>query len=129
MPEADSLVRRVRQARFDLGQHTYIHADSETQAAEMDNLLWTFRQGSFLPHALYGAGVDATLPIHIGWQSEPVACDVLINLSPTVPTFFSRCEHIAEIVDTDASVKQAGRGRFRFYREHGITPESHTLES
>lgn len=120
---------RLAEKAFDQGRRVYIHAESEEQSMQLDNLLWTFRQGSFLPHALYCAENDNELPIHIGWQSESKAYDVLINLAPKVPVFFDRFERIAEIVDTDESVKQAARERFRFYREHGITPESHTLES
>lgn len=120
---------RLADKAFDRNQRIYIHTESEEQALQLDNLLWTFRQGSFLPHALYGAENDSELPIHIGWQSEPETCDVLINLAPKVPAFFDRCVRIAEIVDADESVKQGARERFRFYREHGIMPESHTLES
>lgn len=120
---------RLAEKAFDQGLRTYIHNESEEQAAQLDNLLWSFRQGSFLPHALYGAENDPELPIHIGWQSEPAAGAVLINLAPSVPAFFDRFERVAEIVDADPAVKQAARERFRFYREHGITPTSHTIEN
>ncbi len=120
---------RLAEKAFDHGQRTYIHAESEEQAMQLDNLLWTFRQGSFLPHALYGTENDHDLPIHIGWQSELESHDVLINLAPKVPAFFDRFARVAEIVDTDESAKQTARERFRFYREHGITPASHTIEA
>ncbi len=120
---------RLAEKAYDQSQRIYIHAASEAQAAQLDNLLWTFRQGSFIPHALYETDDDSELPVHIGWRGEPASRDLLINLAPAVPPFYDRFARIAEIVDNDETARQAARERFRFYREHGITPESHTIEN
>jgi DNA polymerase-3 subunit chi len=120
---------RLTEKAYDLGQRIYIHTESEAQAIQLDNLLWTFRQGSFIPHALYETDNDGELPAHIGWRGEPSGRDLLINLAPTVPVFHDRFERIAEIVNHDEAAKQAARERFKFYRERGITPESHTIEN
>lgn len=120
---------RLTEKAYDLGQRIYIHAETEAQAAQLDNLLWTFRQGSFIPHALYETDNDSELPAHIGWRGEPASRDLLINLAPAVPLFYDRFERIAEIVSPDETAKLAARARFKFYREHGITPESHTIEN
>jgi DNA polymerase-3 subunit chi len=31
-------------------QHVFINAASDAEAAKLDDLLWTFSQGSFIPH-------------------------------------------------------------------------------
>jgi DNA polymerase-3 subunit chi len=45
--------------------------------------------------------------------------NVLINLTDQQPLFFSQFERVAEIIDDNAPVKQAGRERFQFYKQRG----------
>jgi len=53
--------------------------------------------------------------------------DVLINLAPDVPVFFSRFERVAEPVDAEPPARAASRERFRFYRDRGYEPTVHRL--
>ena len=67
-------------------------------------------------------------PILIGdGSSDTEEHEVLINLAPEVPMFFSRFERLIECVDHDDGVKAAGRERFRFYREHGYPLKTHKI--
>ncbi|HEX5339631.1 MAG TPA: DNA polymerase III subunit chi [Gammaproteobacteria bacterium] len=111
---------------FGLGHRIYIHTASGADARALDDLMWTFRDRSFLPHCLAGADPDAA--IHIGHDTEPGGeFQVLVNLAPQVPAFFSRFERVAEVVDKDAQVRALGRERFRFYKDRGYPLETHTL--
>lgn len=121
---------RVAEKAYLAGHKVYIHTPDERTADQLDELLWTFRQGSFVPHQKLAAGApaDTLTPIHIGWGSEPeVHDDVLINLAAEVPLFFSRFQRVAEIVPAGAEARQQGRARYRFYRERGYPLETHTL--
>ncbi len=121
---------RLAEKIYTQGQRLYIHSKSEHQAAQLDDLLWSFRQGSFIPHGLYKSGEAADLPIHIGCDAEPEAgMDVLINLSQEVPAFFSRFPRVAEVIEPGEPGKQAGRERYRFYRDRGYPLESHTIST
>ena len=53
--------------------------------------------------------------------------DVLINLASTPPSFFARFERLAEIVAADEAQVQAGRERWRYYRERGYELRVHDL--
>ncbi len=124
---------RLADKIYTMGHRLYIHTASHEQAAELDGLLWTFSAG-FLPHDLYDAEPDANTPIQIGYSDNPSLThsadpdkEVLINLTATVPSFFSRFSRVAEIVDQDEVNKQKARERFRFYRDRGYTLESHTI--
>ena len=117
---------RLAEKAFGLGHRVYLHTGSEGAARELDDLLWTFRDGSFLPHVLAGDGEDA--PVHIGHGTEPgEGFHLLINLGPEVPSFFSRFERVAEVVDGDETQKARGRERFRFYKDRGYPLETHKL--
>lgn len=122
------LACRLAEKAYQLGHRIYLHTESQPEATLMDDLLWTFKQNSFIPHALY-PGADAQMtPILIGHDTEPdMAGDVLINLAHEVPPFFSRFERVAEIVDQDESRRENARARFRFYRDRGYELDSHTI--
>ena len=119
---------RLADIAYRRGQRVYVYAQSQDQASALDRLLWTFQAGSFLPHDLHPSESAAVNPILIGHDGVPDnGHEVLINLAATVPNFFSRFERVAEVLNQEPSVKQAGRERFRFYRERGYALETHTL--
>ena len=122
------LACRIAEKAYTLDKRVYIHTDDPVSAKQIDDLLWTFRQGSFIPHCLSGDANQAHSAIVIGYEQtvtdEP---QVLINLSGGVPEFFSRFERIAEIVGGDDATRQAARDRFKYYRERGYPLETHEL--
>jgi len=129
-PDAGALVAcRLAEKAYGLGHRVYIHADDGASARELDELLWTYRAGSFVPHGLYDPQAEpAPAPVLIGAEEGPEGhADVLINLAGEVPMFFSRFERVAEVISGDAEARQRGRERFRFYRERGYDLETHKL--
>ncbi len=124
----DMLSCRLAEKVYKLGNRLYIHTDSHSEACRVDDLLWTYRDGSFLPHEIYREGQASESPVVIGHHEEPDAeADVLINLAPAVPLFFSRFERVAEIIAPQAGEKRGGRERYRFYRERGYALKTHNL--
>jgi DNA polymerase III subunit chi len=120
---------KLAEKAYRLGHHVYIQANDSLQAQEIDDLLWTFRPGSFVPHTQSNTAEAIDAPVLIG-QGEPpeTECDLLINLSLEVPAFFSRFKRIAEIIDQDEAPRQAGRQRYRYYRDHDCVLETHELQ-
>ncbi|MGH8371694.1 MAG: DNA polymerase III subunit chi [Gammaproteobacteria bacterium] len=111
---------------FGLGHRIFIHTESEQDARALDDLMWVFRDRSFLPHGR--AGKDPEAAIQIGSGDEPAGeFQVLVNLAAQVPSFFSRFDRVAEVVDKDEQVRTHGRERFRFYKDRGYPLETHTL--
>lgn len=120
---------RLAEKAFKQGNKVYIHTTNEAEARAVDQLLWTFRDGSFVPHALADTQpADQLAPIHIGHGEEPLDHNqVLINLARDIPLFFSRFDRVAEVVDSDQTAREQARERFRFYRERGYELDSHTI--
>jgi DNA polymerase III subunit chi len=117
---------RLAEKAFGLGHRVFVHAGSEGAAREVDELMWTFRDRSFLPHCL--AADDPATPIHVGSGAEPApGFHLLINLADDVPDFVSRFERVAEVVDGGGEQKRLGRERFRFYKDRGYPLETHKL--
>lgn len=110
------------------GHQVYINAGSPEQLRQIDDLLWSFRPGSFLPHAIYEGTDTAPQPVLLGYATEPSDCnDVLFNLSADVPAFFCRFNRVAELVAADAAQRNAARQRYRYYQDRGYTLKTHNL--
>lgn len=111
------------------GLKVYIHTASEDDSQQLDELLWTFRAGSFLPHAIHDAVHGEAPPVLIGHDHEPTGhTDVLINIAHEVPLFFGRFQRVAELVDQQETHLAQARERYKFYRERGYPLNSHQLK-
>ena len=111
------------------GYRVYLHTSSAEQARTVDDLLWTFRQGSFVPHALSPASADDRSPVLIGCSASPpeLANGIIVNLDLQPPPEFERFERVIEVVDQEPETLTRSRDRFRLYRERGFQPSSHKL--
>ncbi len=124
---------RVVEKAYRLGYQVYIHTHDPQQATRVDNLLWTFNQGSFIPHGVEGDPVSTDAPVVIGHtaelqdQNHSQQRQVLINLAPDVPLFFSSFDRVAEVIDQQQENKTSGRERYRFYRDRGYPLENHNI--
>lgn len=110
-------------------QHrVYVHTENQQEAHQLDELIWTFRDESFIPHNLYGEGPEPAPPIQIGFSLRPEKHrDILINLSPTIPEFFQQFNRVLELVANDARDQEIARDRFRQYRSQGFEIKTHKL--
>ena len=109
----------------------HVHTESRQSAQSVDELLWTFKDISFLPHAMADTqDAGDTPPIRIGWQGHtPPPGDVLINLTGTIPDFSGIFARIIEVVPSRDPERSRARERYRQYRELGYELHSHDLES
>lgn len=123
------LACRLADKAYRLGHRSYILANDAAEAAALDKLLWTFADGSFVPHAVFPAppAIEDSAVL-IGHTPPPDdRHQLLINLVPQVADFFSRFTRVAEIVGATEPEKAAARERFRFYRERGYPLETHSI--
>jgi DNA polymerase-3 subunit chi len=105
-----------------------IHCPDRQQASHLDQLLWTYREDSFLPHGLVGHTDPELTPILISTDGQPDGEDqVLINLAAEVPEFFSRFERLCEPLDNDPAARAAGRKRYSYYRDCGYPLQHHEV--
>ncbi|WP_295880968.1 DNA polymerase III subunit chi [uncultured Thiohalocapsa sp.] len=123
-----TLACRIAERAHGEGRRVLIHAPEPNLARQLDRLLWTFRDASFVPHGLVGETNPAYTPVLISSDGEPATEDqVLINLSPGVPEFFARFERLCEPLDHDPTVRQAGRTRWKYYKDCGYALKHHEI--
>ena len=124
----EQLTCKLTEKAYKQGHQVYINTASEQQLKQLDDLLWTFRDGSFLPHGRYNAADPDEQPILLGHAIEPDGpSDVLVNLANDIPAFFSRFNRVAELVAGDDAQREAARTRYRFYKDRGYTLNTHKL--
>lgn len=102
--------------------------------ARLDQLLWVFEPGEFIPHARLRAGAAvpprlARTPVWLADRpSEAAARDVLVNLGPAPVGEAAAFTRLIELVGQDAADAAAGRQRWRQLREAGFTPRLHSRD-
>jgi DNA polymerase-3 subunit chi len=114
-----------------LAEHTVLvwHTELE-ELKEFDELLWTFGDGSFVPHEPLAANGFEVAPVLLSMGTAPAfPFDVLVNLAPEGPAFVDSAQRVAEFIDGDAGRRQAGRARFRVYKDRGVQPNTHTISA
>lgn len=132
LPGTDSHQRQLTACRltekaYRQGLEVYIQTTGPDETKRLDQLLWTFRQGSFVPHET--GQTDPETPVVIGEGPPPERIrDVLINLAADVPSGFERFARVAELVDQDEPVRQAGRQRYRAYQNLGYAVQTVKLD-
>ena len=110
---------RVTARAWTAGNRAHLHTASEHMAQIMDDLLWTFRDISFIPHERYAgdSGDKPETPVTIGHARQPPpGVDLIINLDHAIPDFAPKAKRIIEIAGGAADHRQQARQRYRQYR-------------
>ncbi len=122
---------RLAEKAYRLGHQIYIHSDDNAQANAIDQLLWSFRPDSFVPHQVESDSTDSSHQVEIGFADAKGSAaqhnGLLINLSNSVPEFFSRFNRVSEIVVQHPDIKESTRANYRFYRDRGYALQTHTI--
>ncbi|SHF51294.1 DNA polymerase III, chi subunit [Microbulbifer donghaiensis] len=124
--EADLFACRLAEKAYRSGLRVLLAVDDRERAEQLDQLLWTFREDSFLPHAPQGAEQNAAVEINCG-EDPGIHHGLLINLCSEVPGWFSRFERLAEIVVQQPDSLARSRSRFSHFRDRGYPLQSHKI--
>ena len=109
-------------------QSMYIHCATQQQAVAIDDMLWSFNDISFIPHALSTAENSGDIPILLGYDTIPERqYEILLNLNAEVPTQAEHFKRIIEIVYQDPDAKKSARAHYKTYQERNFPLKSHNL--
>lgn len=122
------LACRLLEKAYAKGHTVYVLCNKKEDTEYLDELLWTFKEDSFIPHNLQGEGPEPPPPIQIGYDREPRGFnDILLNLSNFIPPFYSRFKRIMELVLNEETEKEESRIRYRDYRAKGCELHTHQI--
>ncbi|QFY42932.1 DNA polymerase III subunit chi [Candidatus Methylospira mobilis] len=113
--------------------HIYVLAADLDEARALDDMLWTFRQGSFIPHAVLAEDGTATdgVSILIGVQTRPPPgySELLVNMKLDHNGHVDAFERAIVVLNEDPRILRLGRQRYKEYREAGHQIETHFFDA
>jgi len=121
---------RLAEKACEQGLRVAVRTAGPAETAALDELMWTFSDRSFVPHAVWPAepAVAGHTPVLIASGATPDShCDVLINLGHEGPPEPGRYARICEIVGADEDARRHARARWRSYSDAGLAPAKHDL--
>jgi DNA polymerase-3 subunit chi len=129
-PDARRLIAcRLLEKAYSRGHRVYVHCANQEDAELLDDLLWSFRDDSFVPHNLLGEGPEPPPPVQIGFGKEPRGFnDILLNLAPEIPSFSTKFKRIMELVSNQETEKEQSRAHYKEYRARGCELNTHHIE-
>lgn len=120
---------RLLEKAFMKGHRIYVHCANQQDAEHLDELLWTFRDDSFIPHNLEGEGPEPPPPVHIGYSKEPRGfSDILLNMTTDIIPFYTKFKRVMELVPNIEAEKDHCRVRYKEYRAQGCDLHTHDIE-
>jgi len=128
-PNAHWLVAcRLLEKAYLKGHRVFVFCDNKHDAELLDELLWTFKDDSFIPHNLEGEGPEPSPAIHIGYSKEPRGFnDILLNATSQIPPFYSKFKRVIELVSNNEEKKEQSRACYKVYRAQGCTLYTHSI--
>ena len=104
----------------------HVHTDDPKLLQQLDQLLWTARDISFVPHEISAQPLEHC-PVTLNVGNFDGHDGILINLASGIPDWFSRFERVVEIINKQDPDVTAGRERYRFYKDRGYPLVNHTI--
>lgn len=107
----------------------YIHCANTHELQQLDGLLWTFHDTSFIPHQNSEQAISDDCPIILGTKIAPERHqDILINLQEGMPENLQQFQRVIEIVPNDETKKALARQRYAQYKDQGFMIETHQIK-
>jgi DNA polymerase-3 subunit chi len=124
-PERARILCDLSEEYYTAGQRVVVMVRDDNQGVTLDQFMWTWKKGSFLPHVYQSGSVEChDEPVVIVAEEEnPNGAEVLLLGVPCTLEFIRHFRHVIDFAETfdDARLAES-RERFRNYREHGFAP-------
>ena len=119
---------RLLDKAYSQNNTVYVRILDQALANSMNDMLWTFRDISFVPHDLLTGVYSSISPIVIGMDEKITKkCDILFNLHPETTAAFCDYKRIVEIVYQEDSWQKLSRQHYKFYKNKGCSINTHDL--
>ena len=110
-----------------MGHSVFVRTQDERDTRLLDDMMWTFSDSSFLPHARLGDTTDQDAEVIIGHSTASSPGYLLINLSDERPENIDSYERVAEIINEAPDNLQKGRKRYAGYKQDAYTLHYHEI--
>jgi len=130
--KAQHACRWLRKAVLDMGAQVVVTGEGTT-LDDIDRRLWQLSPADFVAHCRADADpqVLQRSPVVLGLPGGTALSthSLLLNVGAEVPAGFERFERMVELVGADPADVQAGRARWRHYKQRGYAMSNLDLAS
>lgn len=109
----------------------FVYVEDHAKAKELNDLLWTFRDISFVPHRALDETENISAPIFINYlQPEPDEIshyDILLVLAPVLPDQCEEFSRLILIVPENDHWKNAARNFYKQLTQQGYQINTHKI--
>ncbi|MDT8441320.1 MAG: DNA polymerase III subunit chi [Desulfuromonadales bacterium] len=124
-PERARVLCALAEEFFLKGERVVIVIQDDNQGVSLDQYMWVWKKGSFLPHVYDNGSVESfDEPVVIlAHEDNPNGARVLIQGRICTMEFVSQFRHVIDFAELyDDALRQNARERFRLFREMGLEP-------
>ncbi|MCM2263789.1 MAG: DNA polymerase III subunit chi [Desulfuromonadales bacterium] len=124
-PEKARLLCELAEEFYLQGLRVLVIVQDDNQGVTLDQFMWTWKKGSFVPHVYDNGAVECLdEPIAIALREENAnGAQVLIAGRPCSLDFARQFQVVLDFAEVyDETLRDASRLRFRAFREAGFAP-------
>lgn len=124
-PERASILCDLAEKYFLAGQRVLVMVQDDNQGVTLDQFLWTWKKGAFVPHVYENGSVECLDEpvVIVAGEENPNGAEVLLMGAPCSLEFIRHFRHVIDFAESfDETRLEESRERFRSYREHGFKP-------
>ncbi len=122
-PERARILCDLAEEFYLAGQRVLVMVQDDNQGLTLDQFMWTWRQGAFVPHVYQSGSVEChdEPVVIVAAEDNPNGADVLLMGVPCSVDFIRHFRQVIDFAETfdDARLAES-RERFRSYRDHGF---------
>ena len=124
-PEKAAHLCALAEEYYLAGQRVLVVVEDDNQAVTLDQFMWTWKKGSFLPHAYDNGSMECfDEPVVItAREANPNGAQTLIAGRPCSLAFARQFQVVIDFAEVhNEELREEARRRFRSYREAGFAP-------
>lgn len=124
-PERARVLCDLAEEFYLAGQRVLVMVQDDNQGVTLDQFMWTWKKGTFVPHVYQNGSVEChDEPVVIAAEEEnPNGAQVLLMGVTCSLKFVRHFRHVIDFAEAfDETRLEESRERFRSYREHGFAP-------
>jgi len=122
---------RLTEKAFSTGFTVFILTKNVDDAKKLDDLLWSFRADSFIPHQMILSAngnnavyTDQAMPVIIGHTLPAICqCTLLINLADKAVTNQNTFKRICHVVSDNAENIHTAKQAYATYKRENMSPK------
>ena len=122
---------RLLNKAYQAGLRVYVLTETPAQSRSLDELLWSFSDANFVPHALAESAeaLDPLTRICIGESLDSISgFDMLVNMQNVPQLQSTGFARVAELVSADEAHRQVARRRYAAWRDSGAELNLHEIK-